>query len=98
MFRFLWIKQRFTVQYANEYLEFNKQNMIHVYDKIRVKYTRGDNNNVRLTAFILCSNILIGKSLRMKERNVKLRKLEYFGLHVAQNPSVRLGCFLCTMG
>ena len=88
MFSFLWLKQRLTVQYANEYLEFNKQNVVHVYDKLRVKCTRDDNNNIRLTAFILCSNSLIGKSLRRKERNVKRRKLEHFGFHVAQNPPV----------
>jgi len=32
------------VQYANEYLEFNKQNVVHVYDKARIKYMRDDNN------------------------------------------------------
>ena len=54
IFGFLWLKQYLTVQYANECSEFNKQKVIHIYDKVRVKCTRDDNNNVRLTAFILC--------------------------------------------
>jgi len=73
MFRLLWLKQRLIVQYANEYLEFNKLKVIHACDKIQIKYMRDDNNNARLTVCNLCSNSFIGKSLRRKERSVKLR-------------------------
>jgi len=73
-----------------------------MYGKVRKKYMRDsddddddddDDDNVRLIAFILCSGSFIDKSLQRKERSVKLRTLEHSGLHVAQNPSVCLGCF-----